>query len=342
MQHKTPDGATKVNSKSSESLHTSKLHILPLPAKLVSDQIPEDTSARSEETANAIECKKRTHEDPTLHSLQDIASLGGVSKTPPKSSVKTPPRSISDERVGVATIPPGSDFQEISSAVPIHKPASVYIPHSSHTKVVTKEEGTDSLSLLGHNVNAEHSAVVSSTEQESHGPQQGTTDFYVSYSNPVPVETDSDSGIQPVPGNSGVGATKKVPNGLDHQHAEPSVKQTLPAEDSATVGVEGLSTSTLTHAERGPAAARQGTTEFYVSYSNPTELGSDDSTEATEGLSYAGPAHAEVTHPQALVEWNPISSEKQVTPAPDTETGGEAQREQASSSSVPFEMKDKN
>ncbi|XP_077515075.1 uncharacterized protein LOC144125504 isoform X2 [Amblyomma americanum] len=332
-KHKTPDGATKVGSRSSESVHASKLHILPRPAKLVSDQIPEDTTARSEESADAVACQKRTHQELTSHSLQDTTLLGSMSKTSPEFNVKAPSHSISDEEVGASTVPPVSDSQGASSAVPIHKAASVGTPCSSPMKVVVKEEGADGLMLPGHNVNAEQTGV-SSTEQALHGLQQNTTDFYVSYSNPVPVVTDG--------GKSEVVVTKQVPNGLNHEHTESSGMQAFPAEDSTTVGVQLLSTSNLTGAEQGCAAPRQGVTDFYISYSNPTELETDGSSVVQEGPGHAGSIDAvEKQEPQALVEWNCQPSGTQITPVPDTESDGETQGAQTSSS-VPTEMKEKN
>ncbi|XP_049512426.1 uncharacterized protein LOC119463578 isoform X3 [Dermacentor silvarum] len=333
-KHKAPEGAIRAGSKSSENMQASKSPESPFPARVVG-QLPKDAALLKEDSD--VNCQNHDQKGLMPHSIENAASCDSASKVPLETEPKCLSHSISDEGIGVATAPARRDSQDVSLCMPFHA------VHSGPAEVQLKKD--DSLPP-SQSVGTEKTIRAGSSEPVSHSLQQGTTDFYVSYSNPVEggAEEDAVSAIKPE--SSYVGPNTAEPSAVEQEPKaevrKPLTNGAAASLDSATA-VQQLETSKVDSTEQVLTGPKQSTTDFYVSYSNPVEAEADN---IPVQAAVPGNAGATVTEsdtvkqePGSLVEWHGETSGKQT--ATKSESGG-TEGGQAPSTSVPDQSKDKN
>ncbi|XP_049517692.1 uncharacterized protein LOC119441917 isoform X2 [Dermacentor silvarum] len=300
-KHKAPEGAIRAGSKSSENMQASKSPESPFPARVVG-QLPKDAALLKEDSD--VNCQNHDKKGLVPHSIENAASCDSASKVPLETEPKCLSQSISDEGIGVTTAPARRDTQDVSPCMPFHA------VHSGPAEVQLKK---DDFLPPSQSVGTEKTISAGSLEPVSHSLQQGTTDFYVSYSNPVEggAEEDAVNTIKPESGYVGpntaeTSAVEQEPKVLAEVR-EPSANGAAALLDSATA-VQHLEASKVDSTEQVSTGPKQATTDFYVSYSNPVEGGAEeDALSAMKPESgYVGPNTAEPSaveqEPKVLAE----------------------------------------
>ncbi|XP_065307900.2 uncharacterized protein [Dermacentor albipictus] len=336
LHHKALEGAVRAGSKSSENMQASKSPESPFPARMVSHLTKDVASLKEDSDVNS---QNRDQKGLTPHSLENVASHGSAFEAPLETGPKCLSHSISDEGMGVATAPARRNSQDVSPCIPLHA------VHSGPGEVQLKKDDSFSPSQ---SVGTEKTSIkAGGLEPVLHSPQQGTTDFYVSYSNPG--EGGAEDAISAVNPKSGyVGPNTAEPSAVEHEPKVPvaadksSANGTVALLDSATA-VQQLEGSKVYSSERVSTGPKQGTTDFYVSYSNPVEAEADNIPVQAAVPDNAGATVIESDgkkqEPSSLVEWHDETSGRQA--ATKSESGG-TEGAQAPSTSVPDQSKDKN
>lgn len=328
-QHKVKEGAVRAGSKSSENTHASKSPELPVLARVV-DQLQKDAASLKE--SSNVNHQNWEQKELMPHSPENAASpRGSASEAVLEKGAKCHLHSVSVEGVHVSTIPAGRSSQDAFSSVPLH------YTQSSPGEVQLKKDR----SLQSNHTVDKTNMKAGSSEPVSHCLQQGTTDFYLSYSNPEEVAELAVREVESESGYLGPSTAAQEPKGSAKVH-ESSANGTA-ASLSNVIAIQQMEVSKISGAEQVSKGANRGTTNFYVSYSNPVEV------EAGSGsVTGAVPVDEEgaVTELDALkeepglpVEWCGETSGRQSAPDPDSGGTGNQAR---SSSSVAGQHKDNN
>lgn len=270
IQHKAQGGAIRAGSKSSENMQPANA---PKPSLLarVADQLQKDAALQKEHSdAN---CQNGELKKPMPHPPGNTAPpQGSSSKVLLETDAKCISRSISDEGVGVATVPVGKNSQDASPCVSLHA------VHSGSSEGQSKKVNSGLANEDAEKVNAKPST----SEPVSHHLQRGLTDFYLSYSNPA--ENDSEEyevrEIEPEPDY--VGSSKAQPSATAHEPKgsakvhESSVNSAMAVARDVTT-LQQVQVSEVSGAEEASPGAKQGTTNSYVSNLNPVAVKADNS-----------------------------------------------------------------
>lgn len=292
FQHKAQaqGGAIRAGSKSSENMQTSKAPEPPLLAKVV-DQLQKDAALPKEHSD--VACKNREQKKPMPHSPENAASPRvSASKIPLETVSKCLSHSISDEGIGVATVPVGKNSQDASPCAPLHAMNSVpagknsqdappcallHAVNSVPAEVQLKKDDSVPPDRGAEKTNADPGT----SEPVSHHLQRGLTDFYLSYSNPTEGYSEEYEVREIEPESDYVGSSKVEPSAAAQEpkgsaNAHESLANSATAVVHNTTTIQQREVSEVSGAEQVSADAKRGMTNFYVSYSNPVEAEADN------------------------------------------------------------------
>lgn len=271
FQHKAQaqGGAVRAGSKSSENVQASKAPEPPLLTKVV-DQLQKDAASPKEHSN--VTCKNREQKNPMTHSPENAASpQGTASKITLETVAKCLSRSISDEGIGVATVPVRKNSQDAPPCAPLHAENSV------PAEVQLKKDDSVPPDQSAEKTNTKPGT----SEPVSHHLQRGLTDLYLSYSNPTEGDSEEYEVREIEPESDYVRSSKVEPSTAAQElkgsaNAHESLANNATAVVRDATAIQQVEVSEVSGAEQVSAGAKRGMTNFYVSYSNPVEGEADN------------------------------------------------------------------